>query len=297
MNTKLASFLSVICFLSLLGCDKQAGSSDETSEQRGAVSAVPFNGESFRSFDGSMALTIISKDECEMRNGPDTLLCKYTRQDGALRVIVTQLGTNLVLYFRLVPEGLQGNHGNVLLNPLSYNMALKRVQEQRLAEQRAQEEAERNRMQQERRKREELVRIGRLIEESKVETKVVLRAAHLYRNYDSSQEYPGQLTIRNAYLNIFTKDTSRPSVRVWLGAIDGLSYDDLSLNKTLIIYGNFFAAAPELINGFQIAFSSAEKAAKFKTDLLSARDKWKRSFPQLSTAVLEEFFHEKYMPR
>ena len=295
MNTKLASFLSVICFLSLLGCDKQAGSSDETSEQKGAVSAVPFNGENFRSFDGSMALTLISKDECEMRNGPDTLLCKYTRQDGALRVVVTQLGTNLVLYFRLVREGLQDNHGNVLLNPPSYNMAIKRVQEQRLAEQRAQEEAERNRMQQERRRQEELVRIGRLIEESKTETKVGLRAAHLYRNYDSSQEYLGQLTISNAYLNIFTTDKAKPSTKLWLGGITSTDFDSLSLHKTLIIWLTSYAGSSEFT--YSLSFRTAEEAEKLKLAVVAALNNWRKAFPMLSEKMIEQFFQEHPIQR
>src|SRR5947209_2468105 len=82
------------------------------------VEAAAFHGESYRTSDERSAITLISAEELEygLDNGT-TLLCKYSEQGNALRVIMTALGTQQVLYFRRVPNGLQSNDGQLYLNP------------------------------------------------------------------------------------------------------------------------------------------------------------------------------------
>lgn len=81
------------------------------------VEAAAFNGESYRTRDGRSAITLISRDALEYRLADGTtLLCKYSEQGNALRVIMTSLNTQQVLYFRRVPNGLQSNDGELYLN-------------------------------------------------------------------------------------------------------------------------------------------------------------------------------------
>jgi hypothetical protein len=81
------------------------------------VEAKPFNGQSYRTQDGRSAITLISSEELEYRvSDGTTLLCKYTSQQDAIRVIMTALGTQQVLYFRRVPNGLISNDGIVYMS-------------------------------------------------------------------------------------------------------------------------------------------------------------------------------------
>jgi hypothetical protein len=70
---------------------------------------------------------MISSEELEYRvRDGTTLLCKYSIQQDALRVIMTALGTQEVLYFRRVPNGLVSNDGILYLSP----SALRAMKEQ-----------------------------------------------------------------------------------------------------------------------------------------------------------------------
>jgi len=74
----------------------------------------------YRSEDRRIALTLISKDECELQIENQTLLGKYTKQSDALRVIVPNFGMNEVIYYRLTKDGLQRDNGDKLLSPTAF---------------------------------------------------------------------------------------------------------------------------------------------------------------------------------
>ncbi|WP_395744288.1 hypothetical protein [Prosthecobacter sp.] len=101
----------------LLGCKK---SSDE----------VQF----YRSVNGRTSLRLISRDECELSDGSAILLGKYTRQPDALRVVLTTMGTNQVIYYRITDRGIQDNDGNMLLLPDRYAVAVEQARVAREAE-------------------------------------------------------------------------------------------------------------------------------------------------------------------
>jgi hypothetical protein len=105
-----------IVVLFLFGCQRgpEIVAGTRTDER---VEAAGFNGESYRTEDGSSAITLISSTELEYRvNNSTTLLCKYSDKENAIRVILTELGTQQVLYFRRVPNGLMSNSGTLYLN-------------------------------------------------------------------------------------------------------------------------------------------------------------------------------------
>lgn len=116
------------------------------------VEAAAFNGQSYRTQDGRSAVTLISAEELEYRV-PDgtTFLCRYSDQRNALRVIVTALGTQQVLYFRRVPDGLISNDGMVYLNPSALAELQRREELERHRQEAARAEQEREQLQEQQR--------------------------------------------------------------------------------------------------------------------------------------------------
>jgi len=124
MKSAKLSALSAALFLSLTmlvtSCSKQDAAPNASAPANEPAKAKPFEGQVFRTADDRQAITLISKDELEMRGGdagPDNLICKYTRQDDTLRVVQTMLGTTLAVYYKITPQGLQAKDGTVLFNP------------------------------------------------------------------------------------------------------------------------------------------------------------------------------------
>jgi len=115
------------------------------------VEAKPFNAESYRTRDGRSAITLISLEELEYRvNDGTTLLCKYSSQQDTIRVILTALGTQQVLYFRRVPNGLMSNDGVLYLSPSGFAEVQQQEERARRAQQEAQAAEARQRAERER---------------------------------------------------------------------------------------------------------------------------------------------------
>jgi hypothetical protein len=121
-----------------------------TNEAAAGVQPVPFHGETYRMRSGRSAITLISADELEYTHNGTIFLCKYSKQGDALRVVMTALGTQQVLYFRRIQAGLVSNDGDLYLSPSGMAEIEKqeenvRVQQQaaRDAEQKQRAEAER----------------------------------------------------------------------------------------------------------------------------------------------------------
>lgn len=158
----------ILALLALLagGCDRAASPSSDNSrvtQPPPPIQATPFHGQVYKSLNGRTVLTLISKDECELAGGGTTLLCKYTKADDKLRVVVTALGTSQVKYYRFTAQGLEDNDGNVLLSPESLAATIKQIEQERLAEER---ERERKMEAQ----RQEAARLSAAIAASKIET-------------------------------------------------------------------------------------------------------------------------------
>jgi hypothetical protein len=84
-------------------------------------------GQVYRTIDDQQAITIVSSDELELREGNENLICKYTKQEGVLRVVVNMLGQNQAVYFRITQQGLQESDGDkrIYFNPDSLVAARK----------------------------------------------------------------------------------------------------------------------------------------------------------------------------
>jgi hypothetical protein len=140
--------LATFTILALLtaGCDKsptstatkttESHASTEASEQ-GLQKAPPpiqpelFQRQVYKTLNGSLVLTLISKDECESTKGGVTVLAKYTKQDDRLRVVEQDSGTNVVNYFRVTAKGLVDGKGSVLLSAEAYAATIDRLERER----------------------------------------------------------------------------------------------------------------------------------------------------------------------
>ncbi|HYC92484.1 MAG TPA: hypothetical protein VEO54_24975 [Thermoanaerobaculia bacterium] len=131
-NVSRTVLLLVLPLIAFGGCETEPkiSAADATGRR---VEAVAFKGEAYRTRSGTSSVILVSRDELEYTTNGTTFLCKYSEQGNALRVILTALGTQQVLYFRRVQGGLQSNDGEIYLS------------ETGLAEVERQEELERQR--------------------------------------------------------------------------------------------------------------------------------------------------------
>ena len=89
--------------------------------------------------DGRSWIRLVSSDELEYRHVGTTFLCKYSVQDGSLRVILTVMGTQQVLYFKHTPDGYMSEDGESYMTPAAIADFQRREQAAREAQQRAQQ--------------------------------------------------------------------------------------------------------------------------------------------------------------
>ena len=82
-----------------------------------AITSSEASEETYRTEYGDQWIKLISSSELEYHPGHATFLCKYSNQKGSLRVIMTVLGTQQVLYFRRTSEGLVSEKGMTFFNP------------------------------------------------------------------------------------------------------------------------------------------------------------------------------------
>lgn len=122
--------ISAAVAIGVVSCDKpQEKPSSAVPEAKQGFEAKPFHGEVYRAGDDSKTLTLISRDECEVKQGGKIFLCKYTKQDDALRVVMAVMGTNQVVYYKLVPGGgIKEENGTILFTDSEYK-SLKKMQE------------------------------------------------------------------------------------------------------------------------------------------------------------------------
>ena len=115
----LASLLIVI---QIAACSKQA----DTPKQP-AKPPEPKN-QTYRTIGGHSVISLVSSDELEIRGGGENVVCKYTKQDGKLRVVVSALGTTTAKYFNMTPQGLVGENGQIYYEPATYEKVMAQIE-------------------------------------------------------------------------------------------------------------------------------------------------------------------------
>lgn len=113
------AFLMVI---HLASCSRQT----DTTKQP-AKPPEPKN-QTYRMIGGQSVISLVSSDELEIRQGGENLICKYTKQDGRLRVVVNVLGTTTAKYFNMTPEGLVDEDGDTYYEPATYDKVMRQIE-------------------------------------------------------------------------------------------------------------------------------------------------------------------------
>jgi hypothetical protein len=142
-------FSATLALITLLDAGCNETPSNTAERQQTPAQAQPFHGQIFKSAHRNITLNLISKEECELTENGTTFLCKYTKQNDTLRIVATALGTTQVLYYRITPEGVQDNDGNVLLAPEPYAIAQRLETAKQEEEQRQAQEQQRKELEQE----------------------------------------------------------------------------------------------------------------------------------------------------
>ena len=147
--------LLTLLVLVLCSCNKHAPQSSIPENK-----TTQFKRQEFVTLDGANAIALVSTNECEVTDGRDILLSEYQRNGDKLRVVVKTMGTSLVQYYAIVPDGIRDERsGRMYFTPEVANKERRRLikqaeaerrarlaQEQaRLAEEKAKQQAERDR--------------------------------------------------------------------------------------------------------------------------------------------------------
>jgi tetratricopeptide (TPR) repeat protein len=91
--------------------------SSQPGQKNESLQPKPFKGEVYESVDGQRRITLTSPDEAEISERGENIVCKYTKQDGKLRILVTALGTTKARYFEITTDGLQDSEGTIYFTP------------------------------------------------------------------------------------------------------------------------------------------------------------------------------------
>ena len=76
--------------------------------------------QTYRMIGGQSVISFVSSDELEIREGGQNIVCKYTKQDGRLRVVVNAMGTTTAKYFNMTPQGLVDEDGDIYYEPATF---------------------------------------------------------------------------------------------------------------------------------------------------------------------------------
>ena len=263
----------------LVACDQAPNIN--TIQGAGAVQRVeaePFQGSVYRSFDDQIALTLISRDECEIRTQGTTLLCKYTKQADALRIVTTALGTNQVIYFRFTDQGIQDNQGTTLLSPERYSAAMEQVRLTREREAQAQREAERQRRQAEERAQQETARLAALLTKSKAQTKVIAKFPLVVGEFTSRFD-PSLATITDVSMRLqfASNDPPHPDT-IWFSEIVGFENWDETRNHFGVMYKRPNDYSP---NTVFLEFKNLKAADALYNSLKQSLEAWRKTYPDL----------------
>lgn len=149
------AFVGLAAVLVLCSCNKHSPQSSIPENK-----TSQFKRQEFVTLDGANTIALVSTNECELTDGRDTLLGEYQRNGEKLRIVVKTMGTSLVQYYDIAPEGIRDTRsGRVYFTPEVANRERRRLAEQaeaarqaqlaqeqvRLAEEKAKQQAERER--------------------------------------------------------------------------------------------------------------------------------------------------------
>lgn len=81
----------------------------------------------YRAIDDKQVLRIRSADEVELTRDGTNFVSKFTKENDALRLTLTIMGTTQAVYYRFTPQGLRSDDGTILYAPAQYQAAMAQV--------------------------------------------------------------------------------------------------------------------------------------------------------------------------
>jgi hypothetical protein len=81
----------------------------------------------YRAIDDKQVLRIRSADEVELTRDGTNFVSRFTRENDALRLTLTIMGTTQAVYYRFTPQGLRSDDGTILYAPAQYQAAMAQV--------------------------------------------------------------------------------------------------------------------------------------------------------------------------
>jgi hypothetical protein len=278
MNIKPVVILTVCAFFTG-GCNKSPTSTtanNSGSQPPPPIQAEPFHGQVYKSANGRNVLTLTTKDECELMQDGTTLLCKYTKQTDALRVIATVMGTPQVIYYRFTDQGLQDNNGNVLLSPEKYAAAIEQIQRQ-------QQEVEKARL--------EKQSAADVIAKSQIETQTISTFSLYYLVPDPRGQYikDGSLTLTDVSLKLHVIEHYVHYNNEYDGTILFVKIRKIGDIGEGTSSDAFIVDVPDLANVESAFFTARDAVLHFKSEteartvrdaVLNAYNAWKAKFPE-----------------
>jgi hypothetical protein len=237
---------------------------------------APFEKQSFRSFDGVESLVLLSRSDAELTERGTTFVCKYTEENGAIRITAEIMGTKQALYFQRVPQGLRSSYGTILLSPASYSVALEeqRKEQQRQAAAAAAEREQERKAEEQRRAGEQ--RVAAVVQKSKEPTKTL--ATYDFPRGNPWRE-PLSLALTDVDLHVSYPKMKRSS-KLWFGEFWKIRYNQDYSNDPTITYEITQHDPNEMYQRYQMYFPNIEFAKRFDSQLRSAIAAWRRQFPE-----------------
>jgi hypothetical protein len=259
----------------------------------------------YQTSDGRSWLKVISGNELEYRHGGTTLLCKYSVEDGSLRVVLTILGSQQVLYFKRSPDGFVAESGEHYLTPASLGELHRRAQAARQAEQKRQQaeaaaraQAERRAAIEAQRQAEELAAARRPAE---TPTREIGKYAYLSGGGNSymAKEAWGTLTLSDVGFDLSGEQTDGTVKKETLTFYEvfasasrqgGLTIYRIKQRQgwggiSVIMYGIDRGAGVRPERSF--SFHTVEERDHFFDDLKSALGDWAARYPRFGNARID----------
>jgi hypothetical protein len=78
----------------------------------------------YRAINDKQVLRMRSGDEVELTRDGTNFVCNFSKENDALRLTLTMMGTPQPVYFRFVPQGLRSDDGTILYAPAEYQAVM-----------------------------------------------------------------------------------------------------------------------------------------------------------------------------
>lgn len=98
----------------LSACSKRSEPSNQTAKP------IEAKDRTYRTLDSHHVVAIVSSEELEIREDGQNFVCKYTKKDNKLRVVMSVMGTTSAMYYNIKPQGLVDEKGLIYYDSMTF---------------------------------------------------------------------------------------------------------------------------------------------------------------------------------